>query len=349
MTNTQPPLVTIRCLVFNHEPFLRQCLEGFVMQQTNFPFEAVIHDDASTDGSIAIIREYAEKYPHIIKPIFETENLYSKKDGSLTRIMNASTQGKYVAVCEGDDYWVSPHKLQKQVDFLEAHSDYSICFCRTRFVDTTGKFLHFSHSSTQEATYTLEDLKKQNIISNCSVMYRWRFAGAARPRYEDLPLQGIFPGDWMLHLLHAQLGKAYYDPEIMVHYRVHNDGVWHDFGRNDAFYIKNGYSMQRFFHTAKQLIGPGFEEARDSWLLDTIKACVATGNFELLSKLRADFPEAYESAISPLHIKPKAELTRKQAFAQRYSKLMEASPIAYRLSRWIYNLLRKKHKTCILP
>lgn len=116
------PLVSIRCLVYNHEPYLRQCLDGFVMQQTTFPFEAIVHDDASTDGSAAIIREYAEKYPDIIKPIYETENQYSKRDGSLARIMDAAMHpnSKYIALCEGDDYWTDPHKLQMQVDIMEA-------------------------------------------------------------------------------------------------------------------------------------------------------------------------------------------------------------------------------------
>ena len=123
------PLVSIRCAVYNHEPFLRQCLDGFVMQQTTFPFEAIVHDDASTDGSASIIREYAEKYPDIIKPIFETENQYSKHDGSILRIMDAAMHpdSKYIAACEGDDYWTDPHKLQIQVDFLESHPDFVIC------------------------------------------------------------------------------------------------------------------------------------------------------------------------------------------------------------------------------
>ena len=83
MRENEPLMVTILCLVYNHESYIRQCLEGFVMQKTNFRFEAIVHDDASTDGTAAIIREYAEKYPDIIKPIFETENQYSKGDGSL--------------------------------------------------------------------------------------------------------------------------------------------------------------------------------------------------------------------------------------------------------------------------
>ena len=96
--DNQDLLVSIKCLVYNHEVYLRQCLEGFVMQKTNFRFEAIVHDDASTDGSAAIIREYAEKYPDIIKPIYETENLYSKHDGSLSRIVNSACKGKYIAL-----------------------------------------------------------------------------------------------------------------------------------------------------------------------------------------------------------------------------------------------------------
>lgn len=124
------PLVAIHCLVYNHEPYLRDCLEGFVMQQTNFPFVAIVHDDASTDNSAAIIHEYEEKYPNIIKPIYETENQYSKRDGSIDRIMNTAieaTGAKYVAMCEGDDYWTDPQKLQKQVDFMEKNPEYSLC------------------------------------------------------------------------------------------------------------------------------------------------------------------------------------------------------------------------------
>ena len=136
MKQEQPILVAIHCLVYNHEPYLRDCLEGFVMQQTNFPFVAIVHDDASTDNSAAIIREYEEKYPDIIKPIYETENQYSRRDGSLGRIMNAAvdaTGAKYVTMCEGDDYWTDPHKLQKQVDFLDAHPEYEYVLCCHRY------------------------------------------------------------------------------------------------------------------------------------------------------------------------------------------------------------------------
>ena len=107
-TNNQI-VVSIQCLTYNHAPYIRQCLDGFVMQKTNFRFEAIIHDDASTDGTQEIIREYEKKYPDIIKPIYQKENQYSKGiPGYITNIISSKCKGKYFALCEGDDFWIDP-------------------------------------------------------------------------------------------------------------------------------------------------------------------------------------------------------------------------------------------------
>lgn len=146
------PLVSICCLTYNHTPFIRKCLDGFLMQKTDFPIEILIHDDASTDGTDDIIREYTAKYPDLIFPLFETENQYSKGHaGEMDIKYNYSrARGKYIAYCEGDDYWTEPLKLQKQVDFLEEHPEYSVCFhrCRSFYVkedrwddDACGKII----------------------------------------------------------------------------------------------------------------------------------------------------------------------------------------------------------------
>ena len=121
--------LSIVCLAYNHKAFIREALDSFVMQKTNFPFEVIIHDDASTDGTSDIIREYEAKYPDIIKPIYQTENQWGKKH-IWRDIVLPFVRGEYVAMCEGDDYWTDPLKLQKQVDFLDAHSDYSVCTTR---------------------------------------------------------------------------------------------------------------------------------------------------------------------------------------------------------------------------
>ena len=144
MNQTNTPLVTIRCTVYNQAKYLRQCLDGFVMQQTTFPYEAIVHDDASTDGSADIIREYAERYPDIIKPVLEDENQYSKGGGVMWKKINATMHpdSKYIAYCEGDDYWCDPHKLQLQVDFLESHPDYYMtCHAFKYYMQVEDKFV----------------------------------------------------------------------------------------------------------------------------------------------------------------------------------------------------------------
>ncbi|MGN0613937.1 MAG: glycosyltransferase family 2 protein [Porcipelethomonas sp.] len=153
------PAVSIRCTAFNHEKYISQCLDGFLLQKTNFPFEIVVHDDASTDRTAEIIRTYEEKYPNIIKPIYEAENQYSKKDGSLRRILNANMKGRYIALCEGDDFWTSPEKLQRQYDALESHPECTIAYCRVQFADINGKptdYIAPPVSQLKEGVVTLE-------------------------------------------------------------------------------------------------------------------------------------------------------------------------------------------------
>lgn len=123
------PLVSICCITYNHAQFIRKCLDGFLMQQTDFPIEILIHDDCSTDGTTEIIREYKAKYPELIFPLYEEENQYQQgKAGEIDFYNYRRARGKYIAYCEGDDYWIDPLKLQKQVDFMEANPEYSVCF-----------------------------------------------------------------------------------------------------------------------------------------------------------------------------------------------------------------------------
>lgn len=218
--NPQPLMVTIRCCTYNQEQYIRDCLEGFVMQKTNFRFEAIVHDDASTDGTAAIIKEYAEKYPAIIKPIFETENQYSKHDGSLRRIMDEHTHGKYVACCEGDDYWTDPLKLQKQVDFLEAHPDYSMCCSNYEVCDTSNTTLRTFNREQHEIT--VDDLLKGNEIGTLTVMYRSILAHDYK-----LPLMGLRLGDYPLWFHLAMKGKCMCLPDIMASYRELSESASH--------------------------------------------------------------------------------------------------------------------------
>ena len=232
MTNNL--MVTIQCITYNHEPYIRQCLDGFVMQKTNFRFEAIVHDDASTDGTAAIIKEYAEKYPDIIKPIFETENQYSKKDGSLTRIMNEHTHGKYVAICEGDDYWIDPLKLQKQVDFLNSNPDYGMI--HTDFNLSCGSRMH-TDTNTKETGICFPSILTEGLnVCTCTVMYRME-TFLKCPHYYRMHKWPI--GDLPLWIELAKEAKIKYIPEVTSIYRILEESASHSKDINKFIQYQN--------------------------------------------------------------------------------------------------------------
>lgn len=217
-------LVAIYCIVYNHEPYLRDCLEGFVMQKTNFSFVAVVHDDASTDKSADVIREYAEKYPEIILPIYETENLWSKHNGSIDRIVYKtidSIGAKYVAMCEGDDFWIDPYKLQKQVDYMEAHPNCSCCAHNSLCLNTqTSEIRLFNRKIYGIQDYTLDTFLVNGWFTpTASLLYKRE----AYLRLEDLP--SFIHGDYtiLLNILLKEGSYLHYDNQIMSVYR---DGGW---------------------------------------------------------------------------------------------------------------------------
>ena len=167
------PLVCIRCTTFKQERYIADCLEGFLIQETNFPFEVCIHDDASPDRTADIIREYEAKYPHIIKPLYETENQWSKNDGSFTRIVAGMLTRKYIAMCEGDDYWTDPHKLQTQIDFLESHPDYSLTFHDAEIKNEPGVEPTDSvYPQMEDRDYSATELFKNWTVPTASMIYR---------------------------------------------------------------------------------------------------------------------------------------------------------------------------------
>lgn len=236
--NQQPLMVTIRCIAYNQEKYIRDCLEGFVMQKTNFRFEAIVHDDASTDGTAAIIKEYAEKYPDIIKPILETENQYSKHDGSLQRIMDEACKGKYLAFCEGDDYWTDPLKLQKQVDFLESHPDCSLCFHNAvmHWEDGRAEDALFSH--VENRIYTGVEIFQNWIVPTASVVIRYNeaYKGWRRKAAEN---KHFCYGDILCFLSASKCGKLYGMSDVMSVYRKQEGGAVYTYSVNRQ--IKQAY------------------------------------------------------------------------------------------------------------
>ena len=220
------PLVCIRCITFNHEPYIRDALEGFVMQKTDFPFVAIVHDDVSTDATADIIREYAEKFPDIIKPIFETENQYSKKNGSLTSIMNKAcdaTGAKYIAMCEGDDYWTDPLKLQKQVDFLESHPEYGMCYTKVRRYDQVKRKFIDEWGGPHES---FKNLLISNTVPTLSVLIRSKNINSYTIdiKQEDKNWQ---MGDYPKWLYTAAISKIQFMSDNTGVYRILNSSASH--------------------------------------------------------------------------------------------------------------------------
>ena len=211
------PLVSIRCATCNHERFITDALDGFLNQETNFPFEIVVHDDASTDKTAEIIRIYEKKYPSIIRAIYEEENQYSKRDGSLARIMNAACRGKYIAYCEGDDCWTNPHKLQMQIDLME--SDLAVSLIHTNFttIDENGKNIERPHHQSffkySKKENGLVSLFEKNHIMTLTVVVRKEVLSM------DMYLKCPFKYDYALFFSAAFLGKIKYIPMKTGAYR----------------------------------------------------------------------------------------------------------------------------------
>jgi len=239
MNETGTPLLSICCLAYNHEPFIRQCLDGFLMQKTDFPFEVLIHDDASTDKTADIIREYEAKYPNIIKPIYQTENQYSKGVKISTKYQYSRAKGKYIALCEGDDYWTDQQKLQKQVDFLEQNEEYSLCCHRYRIIDEATKEwrmdLDFREDYNNLFPNNCQGLEFDNknrywLCKTLTVVFR----------KEALNLNKInkYTLSRDVHLFYHILktGKGYcmnYDAGV---YRRHSGGIWSGLSELKAYY-----------------------------------------------------------------------------------------------------------------
>lgn len=169
MYQEQKIIVSICCITYNHVSYIKQCLDGFLMQKTDFPVEIIINDDASNDGTTEIIREYVQKYPDLIHPVYQEKNLYSQGvRGMLQKFVFPKVKGKYIALCEGDDYWTNPYKLQQQVDFMEANPDCSLCFHPVSFLsmdieedDPYKDKIKYGYSSLGESE-----------IPTCSMMFR---------------------------------------------------------------------------------------------------------------------------------------------------------------------------------
>lgn len=216
-------LVSINTLTYNHEKYIAQCIEGILMQKTNFAFELLIHDDASTDNTAAIIKEYEKKYPKIIKPIYQTENQWSKGIKIAATYQYPRVKGKYIALCEGDDYWIDENKLQMQVDFLENNPEYTMCFHNANILNKFDIKCGLRCDLIKEKDYTSLEFIKNWIVPTASILIKKNILLIKLKHSKK-----ILNGDIAVVLKSAHYGKVRAFEKKMSVYRVHPQGVTYD-------------------------------------------------------------------------------------------------------------------------
>jgi glycosyltransferase involved in cell wall biosynthesis len=217
------PVVSIICNTYNHEKYIGEAIEGFIIQKTKFPFEILIHDDASTDGTVDIIREYENNYPHVIYPIYQIENQFSKAINIFSTYQLSRARGKYVAFCEGDDYWTDPYKLQKQVDYMDSNPEYGLVHTdNSNYLSSSGEII-ISHKKlyypNPPSGDVFEILLKKNFISSLTVIARKNILHNAVNNLNSwIPPDLLIDYTYWLEI--SRISKITYLNEITAMYRV---------------------------------------------------------------------------------------------------------------------------------
>jgi len=230
------PFVSISVTTFNQKNYIKDCLDGILNQRTTFQFEIILGEDQSNDGTREVCQDYAKRYPEKIKLFLRSRKDVIYINGNATGRYNflenlKACRGKYIALCEGDDYWTDPLKLQKQVDFLEANEDYAICFHDVLEFHQNTSFFKDDYMSMHNKETHFDSLKiaRGNFIHTPSVVLRNDF---------EIPnwFLEVVLGDWSLYLLQLKGRKIKRFKEKMAVYRVHDQGVWTK---------KEGYESER--------------------------------------------------------------------------------------------------------
>lgn len=311
------PAVSICCLAYNHEKYIRDALDSFLMQKTSFPIEILIHDDASSDGTADIIREYEKKYPEIVRPVYQKENQYSKGIKNISGIFNfPRAKGRYIAMCEGDDYWTDPDKLEKQVKFLDSHADCSLCFHSARQITVDGSITDgYMRPYKGDKRVPPEDIiDKTSGYAMNSMVFPAEVVRDIPDYYWNCPI-----GDIPMQLMMASKGWAYYMDEPMSVYRVGVAGSWTNYMRDGDYERKQKeycLQMEQMYREFDRHTGGRYHE----------KAVNAAKRIEFLTKVNT---KHYEDVFAAENRRFYRELNFRTRFFIRFET------ICPRLYRWL--------------
>lgn len=225
--------VSIICITYNQEKYIKKALDSFINQRTNFKYEIIVHDDASTDSTSLIIKEYEKKYPNIVRGIYQKENQYTRGINKITFSLFPYVKGEYIALCEGDDYWTDVEKLQKQYDIMVENLDISLCTHKTQCIFEDGEIterifppVYFNKNiMDSEEFINLQMIKHYWLFHTSSYFFRTKDITEIinnRPKFID----DFAVGDLCLQLFLITKGNIYYIPEVMSRYRLNSRGSW---------------------------------------------------------------------------------------------------------------------------
>ncbi|MCM1319072.1 MAG: glycosyltransferase family 2 protein [Muribaculaceae bacterium] len=220
------PYVTVWVIAYNHEKYLRQCLEGIMMQKVNFPIEVIITDDASTDCTQAIIREYAARYPDIIRPILGKKNIYSKGRSRIYEQLLPLSRGKYLSICEGDDYWIYDGRLQALADFLDTHPSHTMVFHAYKVKSEIPGIDDYDLHLPRPRNVSVFDLLVMPHIQAAGLMGRLDVLLNDQEFQRRYRLHPIVTTDVRLFISWRNAGKVYAMPDCWSVYRVHSAGIF---------------------------------------------------------------------------------------------------------------------------
>lgn len=298
--------LSVVVIAYNQANTIKKTLDGIVNQKTNFNFEVIVNDDCSTDGTDEIIKEYAKRYPKIIRPVLRKENLFSKGASFLDIMSFDLINGEYFAFCEGDDYWTDENKLQTQVDFLDNNPDFSGCFHKSlRKNILTGKDVCLKPSSEElrgKDIFTINDAISGYFIETCSVMYRWK---TNSKELKELYPQNIINMDSFFIYYFSLKGKIKYINELMSVKTINESGIWNSTNQTvDEKQVKFWLEIINFPIEVRKLLDKfncslPYETPQQA-MKRVLDSAINLKRYDIVEKAVQRFPEVFKALITPI-------------------------------------------------